>query len=262
MPSPRALRGETGVRGVREACPPGAAIPRVRSLAGRWAEGGGARPRGSAGMRGREGGARPRNGQARQPMGSRSFEIRPIAARGRAYLPVGGAGAHPGAADSGLEEGSSEGRRAGVQSRLQGECGPGRTGSRGLSAGGGPLGSCRMRAGRGVVGVLEGRRPRADLSRSFGVSFFPWEASLLPRSLELADPTAPCSPGCPPTPDFGGRCEGRSGHTQPWAWTVQVAELRPWKRPTYRESWDNGNGSRPTGRQEVQEASGPGLGSG
>ena len=102
VPSPRALRGETGVRGVREACPPGAAIPRVRSLAGRWAEGGGARPRGSAGMRGREGGARPRNGQARQPMGSRSFEIRPIAARGRAYLPVGGAGAHPGAADSGL----------------------------------------------------------------------------------------------------------------------------------------------------------------
>ena len=69
-------------------------------------------------------------------MESRSFEIRPITARGRAYLPVGGAGAHPGVADSGLGEGSAEGRRAGVPSRLQGECGSGRTGSRGLSAGG------------------------------------------------------------------------------------------------------------------------------
>ncbi|XP_068827503.1 CUB and sushi domain-containing protein 1-like [Capricornis sumatraensis] len=61
---------------------------------------------------------------------------------------------------------------------------------------------------------------------------------------------------------FGGQCEGRSGHTPPRAWTVQVAELRPWKRPTYRESRDNGNGSRPTGHPEVQEAPGPGLGSG
>lgn len=233
----------------------------MRNRAGRWAEGGGARPRGSAGMRGREGRAQPRNGQARQPMDSRSCETRPITARGRAYLPVGGAGAHPGAADSGLGEGSSEGRRAGVPARLQGECGPGRTGSCGLSAGG-AAGRCGMRADRGGVGVLEGRRPRAHLSRSLGVSFFPWEASLLPSSLQLADPTAPCSLGCPPTPDFGGQCEGRSGHTPPRAWTVQVAELRPWKRPTYRESRDNGSGSRLTGHPEVQEAPGPGLGSG
>lgn len=114
----RAPRGETRVRGVRGSGKPARRRrnPRVPCRAGRWAEGGSAQPRGSTEVRGREGRAQPRNGQARQPMDSRSCEIKPITARGRATS-LGGAGAHPealaGAGRSSEDGGRGSGPAAG-----------------------------------------------------------------------------------------------------------------------------------------------------
>lgn len=119
-------KGETRVRGVRgsgKPARPGAASPRVRNRAGRWAEGGGARPRGSAEMRGR--GAGHSRGTGR-----RDSQWTPGAAGSGQSRRVGGPtslwagpGRIPGLLTQGWEV--VEGRRAGVPARLQGECGPG-----------------------------------------------------------------------------------------------------------------------------------------